>query len=198
MSSPAAAETDALPPSDVHDVLRNDRRRRVIERLRETESSAVRDLAEHIAAIESGESPPPRNVRQSVYVSLHQTHLPKLDELRIVVYDDDAKETWLAERADEVIAFLDGAPGNDGGDARRTLGVAAVGLAALGAAAALGAPWAGVGVGAAALAVVAAVSAFAAFDDPLDGLALDDLLVTDSGSRGSATGPPSRVDDADD
>ena len=100
-----------LDPSEIHDVLRNDRRRLVIERLRNGEGrEAVRDLAEHIAGIESGESPPPRNVRQSVYVSLHQTHLPKLDKLGIIAYDADSKEVELAGRADEVAVYLEVVP----------------------------------------------------------------------------------------
>ncbi|MFC7044116.1 hypothetical protein ACFQH6_00675 [Halobacteriaceae archaeon GCM10025711] len=49
------------------------------------------ELAERIASLETGETPPPRNARQSAYVSLHQTHLPKLDELGIVDYDSNSK-----------------------------------------------------------------------------------------------------------
>jgi predicted transcriptional regulator len=99
----------ALSQSDVHDVLRNERRRLVLEQLREGPES-VRDLSEYIASVESGESPPPRNVRQSVYVSLHQTHLPKLDDLGIVVYDEDDKEVTLAEHAEAVTVFLEPEP----------------------------------------------------------------------------------------
>ncbi|MFB6255762.1 MAG: hypothetical protein ABEH58_03385 [Haloplanus sp.] len=100
-----------LDPADIHDVLRNDRRRLVLERLREAEGSqAVGDLAEHVAGLEADEDPPPRNVRQSVYVSLHQTHLPKLDELGIVEYDAEAKEVRLAEHADEVTVYMEVVP----------------------------------------------------------------------------------------
>jgi predicted transcriptional regulator len=107
MSQSAESGPKSLPRSDIHDVLRNDRRRLVLERLRETGREAVSDLAEDIGAVESGEDPPPRNVRQSVYVSLHQTHLPKLNDLGIVVYDDDEKEVSLAENADEVLVFME-------------------------------------------------------------------------------------------
>ena len=104
-------EDEVLQPADIHDVLRNDRRRLVLERLRETGTEqSVRDLAEHIASLESGESPPPRNVRQSVYVSLHQTHLPKLDELGIVTYDSNVKEVSLAGNADEVAVYMEIVP----------------------------------------------------------------------------------------
>lgn len=107
----ASPNAGGLEPTEIHDVLRNDRRRLVIERLRETEErEAVRDLAEHIAGIESGEFPAPRNVRQSVYVSLHQTHLPKLDELGIVAYESDAKEVTLANNVDEVAVYMEIVP----------------------------------------------------------------------------------------
>ncbi|WP_228546099.1 DUF7344 domain-containing protein [Halegenticoccus tardaugens] len=118
MSSDGASEepaemTDdgALESTEIHDVLRNARRRRVLERLNESGGSeTVRELSEHVAGIEAGETPPPRNVRQSVYVSLHQTHLPKLDDLGIVSYDSDAKEVALAQHADEVTVYLEVVP----------------------------------------------------------------------------------------
>ena len=99
---------DELSTSEIHDVLRNDRRRLVLERLRTArDAETVSDLAEHIGSVEAGESPPPRNVRQSVYVSLHQTHLPKLDDLGIVDYDPDGKTVELAANADALEAYLD-------------------------------------------------------------------------------------------
>lgn len=71
---------------------------------------SARRLSERIAERETGESPPPRNVRQSAYVSLHQTHLPKLDELGIVEYDRTAKEIRLNDRAEEVNVYLETVP----------------------------------------------------------------------------------------
>ncbi len=102
---------ESLEATEIHDVLRNDRRRLVLERLRESGTSeSVRDLSEYVASVESGESPAPRNVRQSAYVALHQTHLPKLDELGIVVYDSDAKEVSLARNAAEVAVYMEVVP----------------------------------------------------------------------------------------
>jgi hypothetical protein len=103
----------ALAESEIHDVLRNDRRRLVLEQLAEgSQEETVSDLAEYIASVESGEDPPPRNVRQSVYVSLHQTHLPKLDELGIVEYDASSKTVLRAERADDVAVYMEVVPKN--------------------------------------------------------------------------------------
>jgi predicted transcriptional regulator len=118
-----------LAASDIHDVLRNDRRRLVLERLRSGDgTSTVSELAEHIGGVESGESPPPRNVRQSVYVSLHQTHLPKLDELGIVEYDSDAKTVSLADNAADVGVYMEVVPEYGISWAEYYLGVGLLGL----------------------------------------------------------------------
>ena len=124
---PADGELDE---ADIHDVLRNDRRRLVIERLQSTDdgSESVRELSERIAAAESGESPPPRNIRQSVYVSLHQTHLPKLDDLGIVEYDSDSKRVRLAECAAEVAVYMEVVPQDGISWAEYYLGVGLLGL----------------------------------------------------------------------
>jgi predicted transcriptional regulator len=138
VGGPANGELDE---TDIHDVLRNDRRRLVIERLQSAEngSESVRELSERIAAAESGESPPPRNIRQSVYVSLHQTHLPKLDDLGIVAYDSDSKEVRLAECADEVAVYMEVVPQDGISWAEYYLGVGILGLG-LSVAAAAGVP----------------------------------------------------------
>ncbi|MEF8913407.1 DUF7344 domain-containing protein [Natronomonas sp.] len=106
------AETNgALGEGEIHDVLRNDRRRLAIKALRDRDGRAsVRDLSEEVAARETGEDPPPRNKRQSVYVSLHQTHLPKLDELGILDYDGDTKTVTLDDRIDEVEVYMEVVP----------------------------------------------------------------------------------------
>ncbi|SFR54252.1 hypothetical protein SAMN04487947_2115 [Halogeometricum rufum] len=123
---------DRLEESEIHDVLRNDRRRLVLERLRSSEGSeAVSDLAEYIGSVESGETPPPRNVRQSVYVSLHQTHLPKLDELGIVTYDSDAKTVALADAAHEVAVYMEVVPKYGISWAEYYLGLGLLGLLSL-------------------------------------------------------------------
>jgi hypothetical protein len=100
-----------LDEGTIHEVLRNDRRRLVIESLREKNGTAeVRALAETIAAREAGADPPPTNKRQSVYVSLHQTHLPKLDSLDIVAYDSDDREVELLDRVEELEVYMEVVP----------------------------------------------------------------------------------------
>ncbi|MCG1003740.1 MULTISPECIES: hypothetical protein [Halobacterium] len=98
---------EPLDRAEIHDVLSNDRRWRVLELLGDDEPRDLRSLANDIAAAESGESPAPRQARQSVYVTLHQNHLPKLDSLGIVQYDDTSKMVELDSRADEIDIYLE-------------------------------------------------------------------------------------------
>lgn len=107
---PAAEET--LDEGQIHDVLRNGRRRLTITCLQDAEggSLSLGDLAEQVAALETGKNPPPRDKRQSVYVSLQQTHLPKLEKLGIVEYDSDQKTVSLRERVREVEVYMEVVP----------------------------------------------------------------------------------------
>lgn len=104
----AIGNTNTIEPQEVHDILRNDRRRNVIKQLQNRlEPVSLRVLSERIAEIETGESPPPSDVRASVYNSLHQTHLPKLDEKDIIDYDKDRKTVRLREPAREVDLYME-------------------------------------------------------------------------------------------
>lgn len=99
---------DRLPEADVYTVLSNRRRRETLQTLlRSQDEVTVRELSEIIAAKEAGERPAPRNVRESVYVSLHQTHLPTLDEHGLVEYDKDRKVVRSNGRARDVGPYLD-------------------------------------------------------------------------------------------
>lgn len=91
-----------LDRPEIHDVRGNDRRWRVLELLADDDPRDLRSLADDVAAAESGESPAPREVRQSVSVTLHHNHLPKLDSLDIVDYDDTSKMVELGARAAEI------------------------------------------------------------------------------------------------
>ena len=96
-----------LSETDIHDILRNNRRRRVIECLQEHRREVMlRDLAEEIAESETGQAPAPRNIRDSVYISLHQSHLPKLDAAGVVDYDRDRKAIRLRRFARKVDLYM--------------------------------------------------------------------------------------------
>ena len=100
-----------LTQEQIHDVLSNRRRRILLEMLHSNGGSATaRSLSEHIARVESGETIPPRNVRQSAYVSLHQTHLPKLNQLDIINYDDQPKTVTLTGNERQLAGYMKTGP----------------------------------------------------------------------------------------
>jgi predicted transcriptional regulator len=132
-------ESRTFDENEVYDVLRNERRRRLLRSLEDAEAEqTIGDLADRIAAAEAGESEPPADVRQSVYVSLHQTHLPKLHDLGVLNYDRDDRTVRLLPPAEEVLIRLDAAESTVDADrvailARVTLVAAVLGMiAALG------------------------------------------------------------------
>jgi len=123
------AHRNRIDPEQIHDVLRNDRRRRVLEYLKQRlEPVSVRDLSEWIATHEAGTSPAPSDVRKSVYNSLNQTHLPKLDDIGIVHYERDRKVVSLCEGARDVEIYMGvvNRLGITWGTYYRTLGVVAL------------------------------------------------------------------------
>jgi hypothetical protein len=98
---------------------------------RKLDPVSLRDLSEWLAAREASTSSPSKSLRQSVYNSLHQTHLPKMDETGIVDYDRDRKTVALGERARDVDVYMGVVTryGFTWGQYYRTLGV--VGLFAV-------------------------------------------------------------------
>lgn len=101
-------QSPALGESEVHYVLSNPRRRQTLAVLLSgADAVTVRDLSEQIAATESGTTPAPRPLRESVYNTLHQTHLPKLDEFGLVEYDSDRKLVYPRREARQVTRYMD-------------------------------------------------------------------------------------------
>lgn len=97
-----------IPEYEIHQILSNPRRRETIRRLGSTHGPvSLRELSEFVAAFETGETPAPRCVRESVYISLHQTHLPKLQALGVIRYDLDTKEVELLDGARDVDRYMD-------------------------------------------------------------------------------------------
>lgn len=93
-----------LGATEVHEVLGNDRRRLALAHLRARLGRAsVADLADAVAREEAGEHPS-RGLRESVYNSLHQTHLPTLESRGVVTYDRETKEVSLRPDARRVHA----------------------------------------------------------------------------------------------
>lgn len=94
-SLPDDTEPDAstdLAPSELFHLLQSDRRREAVRRLREIDGeTSLGTLAEEIAAAEAGVAVEQlsSDQRRRVYISLYQSHLPKLAEASLIEYDPD-------------------------------------------------------------------------------------------------------------
>lgn len=96
-----------LSKSDIFSVLQNDRRRCVLELLNSNGSQDLRTMSEAIACIESGTAEPMSNVRKSIYVSLLQTHLPKMESLGILTFDKFEDKVELMPAAADMKVYLE-------------------------------------------------------------------------------------------
>lgn len=119
---------DSLDRTDIHDVLSNKRRVLVLEHLSRSGRMSLRQLANEIAADETEQQPAPRPARQSVYVTLHQSHLPKLDRLDIVDYDATSKHVALDHRADDLRVYLEVVGPGEISQGEYQVGLAVLGL----------------------------------------------------------------------
>lgn len=100
---------EKLSRDRVFDILSSPRRRYVLYYLREYGGPVeLTDLAEKLAAWENDttvtEISP--QARKRVYVSLYQTHVPKLDEAGLIEYDSDSGELWLSDQGSVVDPYL--------------------------------------------------------------------------------------------
>ncbi|ESP86909.1 DUF7344 domain-containing protein [Candidatus Halobonum tyrrellensis] len=103
------AETAGLSEDLAFTLLSNPRRRFVISYLSHHGSPVgIHELAEQIAAWESGTDVDEltREDRKKTYISLYQTHVPKLEEAGVVTYDDEERLVALTGDADEVTRYM--------------------------------------------------------------------------------------------
>lgn len=97
----ADGDTETLTQDEAYDLLSNERRRSVITHLRERgEPIDVMELSRMVAASEYDMDPEELSKQQvkRVYVSLYQTHVPKLDERGVIEYDEENGTVRLSER----------------------------------------------------------------------------------------------------
>jgi len=105
-----ASDTEQLSQDIVFDILSSSRRRYVLYYLRTIgEPVELTDLAEDVAAWENDCSVEELTTQQRkrVYVSLYQTHVPKLESVGLVEYDQDSGEVSLTNRAFQIDSYLD-------------------------------------------------------------------------------------------
>ena len=100
----------------VFTMLSNARRRHVIHYLKQRgERVTIRELSRQVAAWENGIETDALDYKQRkrVYTSLHQTHLPKLDDAGIVDYDRDRGTVALDDAAEELEVYMEIVPENE-------------------------------------------------------------------------------------
>lgn len=93
----------------IFDILSSPRRRYVLYFLRsEPNPIQLTELAEHVAAWENDTTVEALSTQQRkrVYVSLYQTHLPKLAEAGLVDYDEESGDVETASKATEIDPLL--------------------------------------------------------------------------------------------
>ena len=135
-------QTGASAPSEVEDlsldlifeVLKNRRRRDVIRYLKDQgERTSLSDLAEHVAALENDTTTQAltSSQRKRVYVGLYQCHLPKMDDMDIVNFNQDRGYVELGANVDELDPYLDPVTTEEQSWHTYYLGLSAVGVAAI-------------------------------------------------------------------
>jgi len=108
--SGAVDEATGIEDEAVFDILKNSRRRATLEYLAQAgdETVPVSVLAEHVATAENETTAEGLSAeqRKRVYVSLHQCHLPKLDDLGVIRYDQEETAVELGPNAPDVMSYM--------------------------------------------------------------------------------------------
>ena len=105
----SASDQDTLSQDVVFDLLSSSRRRFVLYYLRtETKSVKLTDLSDEVAAWEYGTpiDELTEQERKRAYVSLYQTHVPKLVEAGLIDHDTDSGMLQLTDRMTDVDGYL--------------------------------------------------------------------------------------------
>ncbi len=96
-----------LSKSDIFGVLQNDRRRCILELLNKQEKLSIRALSEEIARLESGAEEPNSSVRKSIYISLLQTHIPKMESLNLISFNREKDSIELLPAARDFDFYIE-------------------------------------------------------------------------------------------
>lgn len=102
-------DSEPLTPDDIFEILSNPRRRMVLYYLRTHDGDAdVRELAKEIAAMENDVPIEELTTQQRkrVYVSLYQTHLPKMAQMNTIEYDKEAGTVSLSDQTTDIDDYL--------------------------------------------------------------------------------------------
>lgn len=106
-----------LTRDEIYETLSNRRRRYALHYLmqRASEHVALSDLAAQIAAWENGDEIDATTSaeRKQVYTAFQQFHLPKMEEMAIVAYDQSEGTVELTEAGSDLDVYLDVIRGSD-------------------------------------------------------------------------------------
>jgi DNA-binding transcriptional ArsR family regulator len=129
-----AEPTGSLSRDDVFELLSNQRRRYMLHHLKQQDEAVeLGPLSEHVAAWENETAVEEisSSERKRVYTSLQQFHLPKLEDLGVVEFDQREGTVHLSERAGDLDIYLEVVEGDDIPWSQYYLGLGAVNLALL-------------------------------------------------------------------
>lgn len=100
-------DSESLSQDRIFDLLSNPRRRFVLQYLSSrSEAVPLRELADEVARWETGETTLSSQQRKRVYVSLYQTHIPRLHDAGVLEYDAESGEVRLVDRARELDQYV--------------------------------------------------------------------------------------------
>lgn len=100
-------ERETISQNRAFDILSNARRRFILSYLSQTEGPVqLRELADEVARWETGSESLSRKERKRVYVSLYQTHIPRLEDAGVIDYDSESGLVQLVDRARDIDRFV--------------------------------------------------------------------------------------------
>lgn len=112
----SARSSERLTKGEIFDVLRNQRRRFVLQYLKQKDDHVeLGDLATQVAAWEYDTTVEgvTSEQRKRVYTTLQQTHLDKMAEAGIVEYDADRGVIRSTDQTDDLSIYLEIVPGRE-------------------------------------------------------------------------------------
>lgn len=124
-------ERGELSPDKLFEILKNERRRRVLRYLWDNDGKAsLGTLAEHIAAIENDTTVASLSSaqRKRVYVALYQSHLPKMARNDVIDFDKDRGTVRTGKNARQTRPYFKDSSGTPWGMIALVTSVSGVGL----------------------------------------------------------------------
>jgi len=116
-TTPSQDENETtLSQDDCFDLLSNHRRRYALHYLRRNEGEAsLGELADTVASLENGvdRDAVSYDQRKRVYTSLQQVHLPRMDEMDVVEFDEREGAVAIGPAAEDLDIYLEVVQGRD-------------------------------------------------------------------------------------